>query len=60
MLGAKNRDTKEKDRDTQYSQEGNPVNSEFVCVYFSYSLYIPIKKGEEGKTALPCYKKGTK
>ena len=44
ILGRKNRDTKEKDRDTEQSLENNPVNTEFAHVYFPYALYTPIQK----------------
>lgn len=40
ILGRKNRDTKEKDRDAEQSRESNPVNTEFAQVYFPYA-YIP-------------------
>lgn len=46
VLGRKkNRDTKEKDWDTEESQEGIPVNTKFVCVYFPYTLYTTIQRG---------------
>ena len=45
----------EKRTETQNCQEGNPVNTESVHIYFPYALCAPMQKGGERrqKTALP-------
>lgn len=37
-----NTEIKEKDRDTEESWKGNPVNTEFAHVHFPYALSTPI------------------
>lgn len=39
---------KEKDRDAEQTKEGNPVNTEFACVYFLFA-YIPQSNRGGGK-----------
>lgn len=37
-------------RDTEWSQEGSPVNTESACVYFSQALCNMPQSKEDGET----------